>query len=263
MDVDAAASRMECTKGMPCPVRPPRLSMPSLYRANTHRCLQTVGLTLRRVTILCFQGGPDLDHSVFSGSVLYDVDFAGACVAKPCPACAPPNGMPFSFLIIDGANGDTSRGVATYNGTAVRYSEHTRSWRSGPPPTPAPLIAALGCLSARLCPPADGGRRGYGALGARPRPGCQVLRRHELVHLPLTDPPLPLLPPAHLSALELVPRLPPRLPRPRPRPPLAAFRLTPTLAYLPRAQVPGGQLSHAQLLRAAGRRALPRLQRQP
>ena len=80
MDVEKAGSRMECTAGVPCP------------------------------------GGPNLALSVFTGGVSYSVDHSGACTAKPCPSCAPPTGLPFSFLVIDGANGDTSRGVATYKG---------------------------------------------------------------------------------------------------------------------------------------------------
>ena len=82
MDVASASSSMDCTQGVPCP------------------------------------GGPDLAHSVFTNGTLYSVDHSGKCVATACPSCAPPLGMPFSFLLIDGANGDTSRGVAKYVGTA-------------------------------------------------------------------------------------------------------------------------------------------------
>ena len=79
MDVAEAANRMECTAGEKCP------------------------------------GGPDLALSVFTNGTLYSVDHSGVCTAKPCPQCAPP-ALPFSFLLIDGADGDTSRGVATYQG---------------------------------------------------------------------------------------------------------------------------------------------------
>ena len=82
MDVAKAASRMECTQGVPCP------------------------------------GGPDLALSVFRDGIQYSVTHDGNCTATACPGCAPPAGMPFSFLLIDGANGDSSRGVATYQGTA-------------------------------------------------------------------------------------------------------------------------------------------------
>ena len=80
MSVPGASSRLECTKGIPCP------------------------------------DGPELAVSVFTGGILYSVSHNGTCVAKSCPSCAPPNGMPFSFLLIDGADGDTSRGVAKYQG---------------------------------------------------------------------------------------------------------------------------------------------------
>lgn len=81
MDVGKAASRMECTQGVPCP------------------------------------GGPDLALTVFTDGIQYSVTHDGNCTAKACPGCAPPAGMPFSFLLIDGADGDTSRGVAAYQGT--------------------------------------------------------------------------------------------------------------------------------------------------
>lgn len=69
MDVGAAASRVECPKGMPCP------------------------------------GGPDLALSVLNKGILYTVDHDGKCVTKACPSCAPPNGIPFEFIRIDGSNG--------------------------------------------------------------------------------------------------------------------------------------------------------------
>ena len=83
LDLQAAAYRMECTAGVPCP------------------------------------GGPDLALSVYTDGTMYSVDHSGACVAKACPSCAPPGGLPFSFLLIDGADGDTSRGVASYQGQVV------------------------------------------------------------------------------------------------------------------------------------------------
>ena len=55
---------------------------------------------------------------MFTDGVMYTVNHDGSCVSKACPSCAAPTALPFSFLLIDGADGDTSRGVATYNGTA-------------------------------------------------------------------------------------------------------------------------------------------------
>lgn len=83
MDVASASTRMECTDGVPCP------------------------------------GGPDVAMSVYTGGISYTVDHSGTCTAKPCgQPCAPPYGLPFSFLVIDGAGGNTARGVAKWVGTA-------------------------------------------------------------------------------------------------------------------------------------------------
>ena len=41
----------------------------------------------------------------------YTVDYSGACTKRACPSlpsCDPPDGMPFSFLLLD----DDTRGVA-------------------------------------------------------------------------------------------------------------------------------------------------------
>jgi hypothetical protein len=95
MDVAKASNRMECTAGVACP------------------------------------GGPDLAFSVFTNGVQYSVDHSGNCVAKPCPSCAPPYGMPFSFLLIDGADGDTSRGVAKYVDTVEIDGSMTDHFQHG------------------------------------------------------------------------------------------------------------------------------------
>ena len=99
MDVSGAKSRMECPK-------------------------TTTG-------VLC-PGGPDMALSVFTDGTMYTVDHNGTCVAKPCPSCGDPRGLPFSFLIIDGANGDASRGTATFqgqvevDGTMMDHFSHDR-----------------------------------------------------------------------------------------------------------------------------------------
>lgn len=82
MDVTAKSFSMECRKDSRCP------------------------------------SGPNLHKAVYSGGVTYNVDWDGTCTKKPCPnlaECDPPNGMPFSFLILD----DDSRGIAQRIGTAV------------------------------------------------------------------------------------------------------------------------------------------------
>ena len=60
--------------------------------------------------------------------VMYSVTHDGNCTARACPSCAPPQGMPFSFLLIDGAGGDTTRGVATYQGKANVDGQQMDHW---------------------------------------------------------------------------------------------------------------------------------------
>merc|ERR1711871_488191 len=82
MDVEKASSRLECLgKDVPCP------------------------------------SGPNYHVTIFTNGTNYMIDYDGNCTFQACPGCGPPNGMPFSFLLIDGADGDKSRGVAVYNGT--------------------------------------------------------------------------------------------------------------------------------------------------
>ena len=67
-------------------------------------------------SITCIKGTPcppgqDVAKAVYAGDgETYNVDWSGACtkVACPHPRCDPPDGMPFSFLLLD----DDSRGVA-------------------------------------------------------------------------------------------------------------------------------------------------------
>merc|ERR1711907_39163 len=81
MDVAGASSRLECLgPDVPCPA------------------------------------GPETHLSIFTQGNMYTIDYTGNCTVKLCPGCAPPTGLPFSFLLIDGADGDKSRGVASYKG---------------------------------------------------------------------------------------------------------------------------------------------------
>ena len=67
-------------------------------------------------SITCIKGTPcppgqDVAKAVYAGDgETYNVDWSGKCtkVACPHPRCDPPDGMPFSFLLLD----DDSRGVA-------------------------------------------------------------------------------------------------------------------------------------------------------
>ena len=62
--------------------------------------------------------GPDAALTVYTGGVSYSVDYAGKCTKHPCQnlaQCDPPDGMPFSFLLLD----DDSRGVASRVGTVT------------------------------------------------------------------------------------------------------------------------------------------------
>ena len=71
--------------------------------------------------ITCIKGvrcppGPDTAKVVYTGAgASYNVDWSGKCTKKACPACDPPDGMPFSFLLLD----DDSRGVATRVGSTT------------------------------------------------------------------------------------------------------------------------------------------------
>lgn len=75
--------------------------------------------------------GPDVAKVVYTGGVTYSIDWSGACKKTKCPSlpqCDPPDGMPFSFLLID----DDSRGVAvkigssTIDGVFVDHWQHVR-----------------------------------------------------------------------------------------------------------------------------------------
>ena len=67
-------------------------------------------------SITCIKGtpcppGPNVAKAVYSGDgETYNVDWSGKCTKAACPhpRCDPPDGMPFSFLLLD----DDSRGVA-------------------------------------------------------------------------------------------------------------------------------------------------------
>ena len=83
MDVASSSARLECKEGVPCP------------------------------------SGGDIATSITKDGVIYNIAQNGSCTLQSCPTCVPPNGMPFSFLLIDGANGDESKGVAVYNGTTT------------------------------------------------------------------------------------------------------------------------------------------------
>jgi|EP01046_Picozoa_sp_COSAG06_P027189 hypothetical protein len=84
--------------------------------------------------ITCIKGvrcppGPDTAKVVYTGAgASYNVDWSGKCTKKACPACDPPDGMPFSFLLLD----DDSRGVArrvgstTLEGVEVDHYTHVR-----------------------------------------------------------------------------------------------------------------------------------------
>lgn len=97
MDTASSSARLDCKAGVPCPA------------------------------------GPDVATSITKDGVIYNIAHNGSCTLQSCPTCVPPNGMPFSFLIIDGANGDKSKGVAVYNGTetmdgtTVDVFQHDRS----------------------------------------------------------------------------------------------------------------------------------------
>lgn len=87
-------------------------------------------------SITCFQGvpcppGPNIAKAVYTGSgITYNVDWSGKCKKVACPAstCDPPDGMPFSFILLD----DDQRGVAkrvgstTLDGSEVDHYMHVR-----------------------------------------------------------------------------------------------------------------------------------------
>jgi hypothetical protein len=82
IDVTRKSNSMTCSKGVACP------------------------------------GGADVAHSVYTGGITYTVDFEGKCTKKPCTpasACAPPDAIPFSFILLD----DDARGIAEKVGTAT------------------------------------------------------------------------------------------------------------------------------------------------
>ena len=92
MDVSQKSFLMECSQGMPCPA------------------------------------GPDMAKTVYTGGTSYIVDFEGKCTSHKCanlPNCDPPDGMPFSFLLLD----DDSRGVARRIGTAVIAGVAVDQWQ--------------------------------------------------------------------------------------------------------------------------------------
>eukprot|EP01079_Euglenida_sp_SAG-EU17-18_P007410 gene7410-1325_t len=81
MDVSRKASAMKCQQGVPCPA------------------------------------GPDTAHVVYTGGINYEVSWNGSCTKHTCQprsACDPPDGIPFSFIVLD----DDSRG------TAVKATPH-------------------------------------------------------------------------------------------------------------------------------------------
>jgi hypothetical protein len=82
MDVKSKSYAITCAKGVPCP------------------------------------SGPNVAQSIYTGTgITYDVDWVGNCTKKPCPPgqCDPPDGMPFSFILLD----DDQRGVAKRVGSTM------------------------------------------------------------------------------------------------------------------------------------------------
>ena len=60
--------------------------------------------------------------------MLFKVLRDGSCVAASCPSCAPPYGLPFDLIRIDGANGDTTQGVATLQGFSRVRGREVQHW---------------------------------------------------------------------------------------------------------------------------------------
>lgn len=96
MDVPSKSYSITCSKGVPCP------------------------------------SGPDVAQAIYVGSgITYNVDWSGNCTTKPCPPgqCDPPDGMPFSFILLD----DDQRGVAKLVGSTMLDGvevDHYVRWNS-------------------------------------------------------------------------------------------------------------------------------------